>query len=248
MKSRTRMSKFTAVLGGALAVIVLSAVLCAAQRRWRGRRRSWWRGRRRRSCRERRPSGRLWIRRPPGLRLRRWARWLLWRLARWLLWRLARWLLRLARRLLGWLGLLRLGLGLGWSRTRPLLRHACRSTTRPIGGTAFPTITPTIHIICTIPTPGSTSRLPRRPVCRRRGPTTSPRAARPAAASSWRIRRPARVPSSRPRTGSNAISGRWARRGFDPTLGAPAPAAASKRSDYMRAQAACLEGRGYSVQ
>ncbi len=40
--------------------------------------------------------------------------------------------------------------------------------------------------------------------------------------------------------------------GFDPSLGAPAaanvPAAASKRSDYMRAQAACLEGRGYSVQ
>lgn len=36
--------------------------------------------------------------------------------------------------------------------------------------------------------------------------------------------------------------------GFDPTLGAPAAAAASKRSDYMRAQAACLEGRGYSVQ
>lgn len=37
--------------------------------------------------------------------------------------------------------------------------------------------------------------------------------------------------------------------GFDPTLGATAAAApASKRSDYMRAQAACLEGRGYSVQ
>jgi hypothetical protein len=36
--------------------------------------------------------------------------------------------------------------------------------------------------------------------------------------------------------------------GFDPTLGAPAAAATSKRSDYMRAQAACLEGRGYSVQ
>jgi hypothetical protein len=36
--------------------------------------------------------------------------------------------------------------------------------------------------------------------------------------------------------------------GFDPTLGATAAAAANKRSDYMRAQAACLEGRGYSVQ
>ncbi len=37
--------------------------------------------------------------------------------------------------------------------------------------------------------------------------------------------------------------------GFDPTLGASAAAAAAnKRSDYMRAQAACLEGRGYSVQ
>ncbi len=35
--------------------------------------------------------------------------------------------------------------------------------------------------------------------------------------------------------------------GFDPTLGANA-AAAGKRTDYMRAQAACLEGRGYSVQ
>jgi hypothetical protein len=34
--------------------------------------------------------------------------------------------------------------------------------------------------------------------------------------------------------------------GYDPTTGAAAPA--TKRSDYMRAQAACLEGRGYSVQ
>ncbi len=33
--------------------------------------------------------------------------------------------------------------------------------------------------------------------------------------------------------------------GFDPTTGA---AAANKHNDYMRAQAACLEGRGYSVQ
>jgi len=35
--------------------------------------------------------------------------------------------------------------------------------------------------------------------------------------------------------------------GFDPTLGSSS-APASKSSDYMRAQAACLEGRGYSVQ
>jgi hypothetical protein len=35
--------------------------------------------------------------------------------------------------------------------------------------------------------------------------------------------------------------------GFDPTLGAVASASQSKRSDYMRAQAACLDGRGYSV-
>jgi hypothetical protein len=34
--------------------------------------------------------------------------------------------------------------------------------------------------------------------------------------------------------------------GFDPSLGTPG--AANKRTDYMRAQAACLEGRGYSVQ
>lgn len=34
--------------------------------------------------------------------------------------------------------------------------------------------------------------------------------------------------------------------GYDPTTGASAPA--NKRNDYMRAQAACLEGRGYSVQ
>jgi hypothetical protein len=33
---------------------------------------------------------------------------------------------------------------------------------------------------------------------------------------------------------------------YDPTTGAAAPA--NKRTDYMRAQAACLEGRGYSVQ
>ena len=36
--------------------------------------------------------------------------------------------------------------------------------------------------------------------------------------------------------------------GFDPTLGAAASASASKRPDYMRAQAACLDGRGYSVK
>lgn len=34
--------------------------------------------------------------------------------------------------------------------------------------------------------------------------------------------------------------------GFDPTTGSAAPA--QKRPDYMRAQAACLEGRGYSVE
>jgi hypothetical protein len=34
--------------------------------------------------------------------------------------------------------------------------------------------------------------------------------------------------------------------GFDPTQGSTA-APATKRNDYMRAQAACLEGRGYSV-
>jgi hypothetical protein len=34
--------------------------------------------------------------------------------------------------------------------------------------------------------------------------------------------------------------------GFDPTAGSAAPP--EKRNDYMRAQAACLEGRGYSVQ
>jgi hypothetical protein len=39
--------------------------------------------------------------------------------------------------------------------------------------------------------------------------------------------------------------------GFDPTVnggGVPAGSAATKRSDYMRAQAACLEARGYSVR
>jgi hypothetical protein len=42
---------------------------------------------------------------------------------------------------------------------------------------------------------------------------------------------------------------RWAvsQTGFDPTLGAGA-AANGRRSDYTRAQAACLEGRGYSVK
>ena len=41
---------------------------------------------------------------------------------------------------------------------------------------------------------------------------------------------------------------KWAagQTGYDPTTGAAAPAA--KRPDYMRAQAACLEGRGYSVE
>jgi hypothetical protein len=36
--------------------------------------------------------------------------------------------------------------------------------------------------------------------------------------------------------------------GFDPSQGATATATASNRTDYMRAQAACLEGRGYSVK
>ena len=41
---------------------------------------------------------------------------------------------------------------------------------------------------------------------------------------------------------------KWAagQTGYDPTTGAAAPSA--KRPDYMRAQAACLEGRGYSVE
>jgi hypothetical protein len=42
---------------------------------------------------------------------------------------------------------------------------------------------------------------------------------------------------------------RWAvgQTGFDPTQGSNA-ATAGKRPDYLRAQAACLEGRGYSVK
>jgi hypothetical protein len=36
--------------------------------------------------------------------------------------------------------------------------------------------------------------------------------------------------------------------GFDPTQGAAATATAGKRTDYMRAQEACLDGRGYSVK
>lgn len=38
--------------------------------------------------------------------------------------------------------------------------------------------------------------------------------------------------------------------GFDPTQpnGGSAPGAAAKRSDYFRAQSACLEGRGYTVK
>jgi hypothetical protein len=36
--------------------------------------------------------------------------------------------------------------------------------------------------------------------------------------------------------------------GFDPTQGATAAATSGKRADYMRAQAACLDGRGYSVK
>jgi len=44
-----------------------------------------------------------------------------------------------------------------------------------------------------------------------------------------------------------------AQSGFDPanppqTLPPTAPGTTSKRADYMRAQAACFEGRGYSVQ
>jgi hypothetical protein len=42
---------------------------------------------------------------------------------------------------------------------------------------------------------------------------------------------------------------RWAvsQTGFDPSQGAGA-VNTSKRGDYMRAQAACLDGRGYSVR
>lgn len=43
---------------------------------------------------------------------------------------------------------------------------------------------------------------------------------------------------------------RWAAQqsGFDPTQGAAATATAGRRTDYMRAQEACLDGRGYSVK
>jgi hypothetical protein len=43
---------------------------------------------------------------------------------------------------------------------------------------------------------------------------------------------------------------RWAasQTGFDPTQASGANAAGGRRSDYLRAQAACLEGRGYSVK
>ena len=39
--------------------------------------------------------------------------------------------------------------------------------------------------------------------------------------------------------------------GFDPTIsggGVPAESAGGKRSDYLRAQAGCLDARGYSVR
>ncbi len=36
--------------------------------------------------------------------------------------------------------------------------------------------------------------------------------------------------------------------GFDPTQGYSASATPQKRLDYRRAQAACLEGRGYTVK
>ena len=39
-----------------------------------------------------------------------------------------------------------------------------------------------------------------------------------------------------------------AQSGFDPTQGTAATESTTKRADYMRAQAACLEGRGYSVE
>jgi hypothetical protein len=43
---------------------------------------------------------------------------------------------------------------------------------------------------------------------------------------------------------------RWAadKTGFDPTQGANANVTPNGRADYMRAQAACLDGRGYSVR
>ncbi|MHB8477238.1 MAG: hypothetical protein ACYDBZ_13235 [Steroidobacteraceae bacterium] len=43
---------------------------------------------------------------------------------------------------------------------------------------------------------------------------------------------------------------RWAasQTGFDPTQASEANAAGGRRADYLRAQAACLEGRGYSVK
>jgi hypothetical protein len=36
--------------------------------------------------------------------------------------------------------------------------------------------------------------------------------------------------------------------GFDPSTATGSSASPEKRNDYMRAEAACLEGRGYSVQ
>ena len=70
---------------------------------------------------------------------------------------------------------------------------------------------------------------------------------RAAAANSWRIRRTARTPTSRARDKFECHQWAVTQSGYDPTTGSAAPAAIN-RSDYMRAQAACLEGRGYSVQ
>ena len=70
-------------------------------------------------------------------------------------------------------------------------------------------------------------------------------AGRPPATTWWPTRARPGGPTSRAATATSATAGRWAS-GFDPAGATYAPAA-EVANGYRRAMAACLSGRGYSV-
>jgi hypothetical protein len=82
-------------------------------------------------------------------------------------------------------------------------------------------------------------------------PGLAPRAAGEAAAPADLIAYPKNGQSAEKAATDKYECHKWAagQTGFDPAAGGSAPGAVpGKRSDYLRAQAACLEGRGYSVK
>lgn len=120
---------------------------------------------------------------------------------------------------------------------------ACRPMRSRSGWAACCTSLPPALTTCGMPTPASTKWSARRrgqrdPFIRSAG--------RPPATTWWPTPRAARGPTSRAATATSATAGRWAR-AASTRRGATYAPAAEVANDYRRAMAACLSGRGYSV-